>query len=105
MNKLRMGVLGTGIIIRDFHWVTLHNHPQTQVVATGNLHGASLQRLAADLNISKTYTDFAAMAADPDIDAVVNGLPNYLHAPVTIQMLAAGKHVLCEKPMAMNVAE
>jgi predicted dehydrogenase len=105
MNKLRIGVLGSGIINRDFHLPVLRNHPQAQVVAAGNLRPESLQRLAADFNIPKTYTDFAALAADPDIDAVINGLPNYLHAPVTIQMLQAGKHVLCEKPMAMNVAE
>ncbi len=105
MDKVRIGVLGTGVIFRDFHLLTLQNHPQAEIVAAGNLHPESLEHLAADFNIPKTYTDFAAMAADPDIDAVVNGLPNYLHAPVTIQMLEASKHVLCEKPMAMSVAE
>jgi len=105
MNKLRIGILGTGVINRDFHLVTLRNHPQAEVVAAANHRPESLKRLAADFNIPKTYTNFAEMAADPDIDAVINGLPNYLHAPVTIQMLEAGKHVLCEKPMALNVAE
>jgi len=105
MGKVRIGVLGTGIIIREFHLLTLQNHPQAEIVAAGNLHPESLEHLASDFNIPKTYTDFAVMAADPEIDAVVNGLPNYLHAPVTIQMLEAGKHVLCEKPMAMSVAE
>ncbi|MFN8455805.1 MAG: Gfo/Idh/MocA family oxidoreductase [Anaerolineae bacterium] len=105
MTKLRIGVLGTGIINQDFHLPVLRNHPQAEVVAAANHRPESLQRLAADFNIPKTYTDFAAMAVDPDIDAVINGLPNHLHAPVTIQMLEAGKHVLCEKPMALNVAE
>jgi len=103
--KVRIGVLGTGIIIRDFHLLTLQNHPKAEVVAAGNLHGESLAQLAGRWSIPKTYTDFQAMADDPDIDAVVIGLPNYLHAPVTMQMLAAGKHVLCEKPMATTVAE
>ena len=105
MKKLRIGILGTGIIIRGSHIITLQNHPHVEIVAVGNLHPESLNRLAADFNIPKTYTDFAEMAGDPNIDAVVNALPNYLHAPVTIQMLEAGKHVLCEKPMAMSVSE
>jgi predicted dehydrogenase len=105
MDKLRIGVMGTGIIIRDYHLLTLQKHPKAEVVAAANLHPESLERLARDWSITKTFTDFAEMAADPDIDAVVIGLPNYLHAPVTIQMLEAGKHVLCEKPMAMDVAE
>lgn len=105
MTRVRIGVVGTGIIIRDFHLVTLQDHPQAEVVAAGNLHPESLQRLATKFKIPKTYTSFEEMAADPEIDAVVIGLPNYLHAPVTIQMLKAGKHVLCEKPMAMSVAE
>jgi predicted dehydrogenase len=103
--KVRIGVLGTGIIIRDFHLLTLQNHAKAEVVAAGNLHAESLAQLAGRFDIPKTYTDLQAMADDPDIDAVVIGLPNYLHAPVTNQMLAAGKHVLCEKPMATTVAE
>lgn len=105
MDKVRIGVLGTGIIIRDFHMLTLQNNPKAEVVAAGNLHAESLERLARDFGIPRTYTDFEEVARDPDIDAVVIGLPNYLHALVTIQMLEAGKHVLCEKPMAMTVAE
>ncbi len=105
MDKLRIGILGTGVIMRDFHLVTLRDHPRAEVVAAANQHPASLERLAADFKIPRTYSSFEALAADPEIDAVINGLPNYLHAPVTIQMLRAGKHVLCEKPMAKNVAE
>jgi predicted dehydrogenase len=105
MDKLRIGLLGTGIVVRDFHLPALRNNPGAELVAAANLHPASLERLARNFDIPTTYTDFEAMAADPTIDAVVNALPNYLHAPVTIQMLEAGKHVLCEKPMAMSVAE
>lgn len=105
MAKVKIGLLGTGIIIRDFHMLTLQNNPKAEVVAAGNLHPASLKRLVKDFGIPRAYTDFEEMAADPEIEAVVIGLPNYLHAAVSIQMLEAGKHVLCEKPMAMSVAE
>jgi len=105
MQKVRIGVLGTGVIIRDFHLATLQGHPKAEVVAAGNLHAPSLQRLVDSFQIPRAYTDLDQMARDPEIDAVVIGLPNYLHAPVTIQMLEAGKHVLCEKPMATSVVE
>jgi predicted dehydrogenase len=104
-DRLRMGVLGTGAIVRDFHLPALLNNPRVEVVALGNQRSASLDQLAQAHGINATYTDFGRLAADPGIDAVVNALPNYLHAPVSIEMLQAGKHVLCEKPMAMNVAE
>src|SRR5947209_11631088 len=104
-DRLRIGVLGTGAIVREFHLPALLDNPRVEVVALGNQHATSLERLARAHGIQKTYTDFSVMAADREIDAVVNALPNYLHAPVSIEMLQAGKHVLCEKPMAMNVAE
>lgn len=105
MDKLRFAVLGTGIIIRDFHLPLLRENTRTEIVAAGNQRRPSLEKLAADFAIPKTYTDFDELADDTDIDAVIIGLPNYLHAPITIKMLQAGKHVLCEKPMAMTTAE
>ncbi|MFC2023825.1 Gfo/Idh/MocA family protein [Chloroflexota bacterium] len=105
MDRVTVGVLGTGVIVRDYHMPCLRSNPKAEVVAVGNLHTDSLQAMATDLRIPKIYDDFEVMARDEEIDAVVVALPNYLHAPVTIQMLEAGKHVLCEKPMAMSVAE
>jgi predicted dehydrogenase len=105
MDRVRIGVLGTGAIVREFHLPALLQNPRAEVVAGGNLHAASLESLASEHAIKKTYTDLDQMAEDSGIDAVVNALPNYLHAPITIKMLHAGKHVLCEKPMAMTVAE
>jgi predicted dehydrogenase len=105
MNPVRVGILGTGGIVRDFHLPALLADPRARVVALGNLHPASLEALARAYRIEKTATDFERLAQDPEIDAVVNALPNYLHAPVSIRMLQAGKHVLCEKPMAMTAAE
>jgi predicted dehydrogenase len=105
MEQVRIAVLGTGIIIRDFHLPILRECSRAKVVAAGNLHAPSLQTLAEQFAIPKTYTDFDLLAHDPEIDAVIIGLPNYLHASITVQMLRAGKHVLCEKPMAMTAAE
>jgi predicted dehydrogenase len=105
VDKVRIGLLGTGIIVSDYHALTLQHNRRAEIVAAANLHPGSLERLSKSFDIPRTFTDFGEMAKDPGIDAVVIGLPNYLHAPVTVQMLEAGKHVLCEKPMALNVAE
>lgn len=104
-EKLRFGLLGTGVIIREFHLPALQANPRAEVTALGNQRTDSLKKLAQRSGIHRTYNDFGQMARDETIDAVVIGLPNYLHAPCTIAMLGAGKHVLCEKPMAMSVAE
>lgn len=102
---LNIGIAGTGIIMRDYHLPVVMNTPGVRLAAIGNKHPDSMNRLARQYHIDRQYTDFNEMAADPDLDCIINGLPNYLHAPVTIAMLEAGKHVLCEKPMAMNLKE
>ncbi len=105
MKTVRVGIIGTGSIVRSAHLPALAANRRTQVVALGNLRGASLAALAREFQIAKTYTDLDLIAHDQAIDAVVVALPNSLHAPATICMLSAGKDVLCEKPMATTVAD
>lgn len=54
MHKVRIGILGAGVIIRDFHMLTLQNNPKAEIVATGNLHTEPLERLSKGFNIPRT---------------------------------------------------
>ncbi len=66
---------------------------------------ASAQAMAKKLGIAKAYGSYEAMLADADIEAVYNPLPNHLHVQWSIAALKAGKHVLCEKPIGLDVKE
>ena len=75
------------------------------IMAVASRDMAQAQAMAQDLNIAKAYGSYEAMLADPDIEAVYNPLPNHLHVPLTLAALEAGKHVLCEKPVGLDVEE
>ena len=104
MEALRIGLFGTGWVM-DRHARAVNAHPRARLVAAANWRQPSLDAFAERHAIPRTTTDWTALASDPEVDAIVVGTPNALHAPQAIAGLTAGKHVLVEKPMAISTAE
>jgi predicted dehydrogenase len=102
--QLRFGVLGAGQISR-VACQEINHHAAARVVAASDPHPERLAELAAGLGGLRTYADNAALLADPELDAVFIATPNAFHAPLARQALAAGKHVIVEKPFATNAIE
>jgi predicted dehydrogenase len=99
-TSIRIGIVGAGGIVRSEHVPRFRAIDGVEIVAVANRTLASSRRAAADLAIDRSFDDWHALVADPDIDAILVGAWPYLHAPVTIEALEAGKHVLTEARMA-----
>jgi predicted dehydrogenase len=104
-RPLRWGVLGTAKIGRTTVIPATQRSEHGEVVAIASRSADDAAAVAHDLGIPRAYGSYAALLADPDIDAVYNPLPNHLHATWTMQAADAGKHVLCEKPLTLDHAE
>jgi predicted dehydrogenase len=104
-NKLRFGVLSTAAIGTRQVIPAMQLGRLTTVTAIASRDLAKARDAASALNIPKAYGSYEELLADPEIDAIYNPLPNQLHVPWSIRAAEAGKHVLCEKPLSMNVAE
>lgn len=104
-KKLRFGVLSTANIGLKKVIPAMQRGQHTEVAAIASRDLARAQQAAAALNISRAYGSYEELLADPEIDAIYNPLPNHLHVQWTTKAAEAGKHVLCEKPLGMNVAE
>jgi predicted dehydrogenase/aryl-alcohol dehydrogenase-like predicted oxidoreductase len=103
-GKLAWGILGTGGIARTFARA-LTTSDTGYLLAVGSRTAESAQGFGAELGVSRCYGGYDALLADPDVQAVYISLPNHLHALWTIKCAEAGKHVLCEKPLAANYGE
>ncbi len=103
MERVRVGVIGCGSI-GTWHIDRLQK-AGAEVVAICDIRQDRLEQVKAEFEVPKAYTDYEDLLARKDLEAVVVALPNYLHKPVTVAAFQAGKHVLCEKPTAMNTAE
>ena len=101
MSKIRVGIIGVGGISRCHIEGYLKNE-SVELYAFADINEAQLQKRGKEYNITRLYTDYHDMLALPEIDAVSVCTWNSVHAPATIDALNAGKHVLCEKPMALN---
>lgn len=105
MQKIRWGILSTAKIGMEKVIPAIQQCLHAEVVAIASRSAQGAESAAAKLNIPGFYSSYEAMLYDPEIDAVYNPLPNHLHAKWSIEALKAGKHVLCEKPFAMDFDE
>ncbi|PYI53173.1 Gfo/Idh/MocA family protein [Paenibacillus flagellatus] len=104
-RNVRWGVLGcAGIAVRSVI-PGIRASRTGEVAAIASRDAAKAKETAEKLGIPKSYGSYEELLADPEIDAVYIPLPNHLHKPWTIRAAQAGKHVLCEKPIALDAAE
>jgi UDP-N-acetylglucosamine 3-dehydrogenase len=104
MRKLKVAVIGCGSIAKYRHLQEYHLNNKVEIVAVCDVVEERAEEKAAQYG-AKAFTDYKEVIKLEDVDAISVCLPNYLHAPVTIAALNAGKHVLCEKPMATSKKE
>ncbi len=108
MNKVRWGILGTAKIAREAVVPAMlkpEYRERLEVTAVASRDLAKAQAMGERFSIAKAFGSYEALLADPAIDAVYVPLPNHLHVPYSLEALAAGKHVLCEKPIALSAHE
>jgi predicted dehydrogenase len=105
MKKLRVGLIGCGGITFQNHVPGLALCPEVEVVALCDSDEVALERARQRTGAAIASRDYSEVTARDDIDAVVSATPNATHRPIALAAIAAGKHVLCEKPLAMNYAD
>ena len=103
-NLLRWGIMGTGRIAHAFAKGLQHSSTG-KLVAVGSRTQEAADRFADEFAVPRRHASYEALLADPFVDAVYISLPNHLHLEWTVRAAAAGKHILCEKPITTNHAE
>ncbi len=104
MKKIGMGLIGPGFVAAH-HIDAVRRLGDVEVVAIAGSSQESADRKAREYKVDRSYGDFRALIADPDVQVIHNTTPNHLHLPVSLAALEAGKHVISDKPLALNRAE
>jgi predicted dehydrogenase len=104
-GEIRIGIVGAGQIARTRHIPGFQALPGVRVVGICNRRRETAGRVAREFDVPRIYGNWEDLVTDPEVDAVVIGAWPYMHCPVTLAALDAGKHVLTEARMAMNARE
>src|ERR1700722_8818720 len=105
-KKLKIGIIGSGGIAQGCHLPGYASMPDLcEVIAVCDVNPEVAQKAAEKFNVPKVLSDYRELLAIKELDAVSVTTPNKYHMQPTIDALKAGKHVLCEKPLAMNADE
>jgi predicted dehydrogenase len=105
MSKVRWGILSTSNFAQAKVIPALLKCGHVEVIAIASRDQARAYEAAGRFGVPKAYGSYEELLADPDIEVIYNPAPNHLHVPWSINALEAGKHVLCEKPIGLNLAE
>ena len=107
MDKVRIGIIGCGGIANNKHMPALHRLPDVELVAFCDIIVERAEKAAKEYGVegAKVYEDYKELLKDETIDVVHVLTPNREHSFITVDALEAGKHVMCEKPMAINTEE
>ena len=105
MSTLNFALIGCGGITLQNHLPGLALCPDTRVVALCDSDPATLERARQQTGVSVTSADYAEIVQRDDVHAVIIATPNFTHPPIAQAAIANGKHVLCEKPLALNAAD
>jgi predicted dehydrogenase len=104
-RRIRVGVIGAGTFAEQCHVPGVQAHPRAEVAALCARNRQRAAAMAARLGVPEVITDYRELLARPDIDAVTIVAPDSLHMEIAVAASQAGKHVLCEKPLAQNAEE
>jgi predicted dehydrogenase len=104
-QPVRWGILSTALIGTQKVIPAMLKSKALEVAAIASRNLDTAQTTAKSLGIARAYGSYEELLADPAIEVIYNPLPNHLHVPMTLAAARAGKHVLCEKPMALNAKE
>jgi predicted dehydrogenase len=104
MKRLGMGLIGPGFVAAH-HIDAVRRLGDVDVIAVAGSSQQSAERKAREYKVDRAYGDFHALIADPDVQVIHNTTPNHLHLPVVMATLKAGKHIISDKPLALNPDE
>ena len=104
-TPVRWGVLGAANIALHKVIPAMQRSPHMEIIAIASRDATKATAAAHALGIPRAYGSYDELVADPDVEAIYNPLPNHLHVPWSIKSAEAGKHVLCEKPLALTADE
>jgi predicted dehydrogenase len=104
VKQIGVAIIGCGSIVLANHVPGLKLAPRARLVALCDSDPATLERASRETGVTATDADYAKTVARDEVDAVIVATPNFLHPPIVLAALAAGKHVMCEKPLALDFA-
>ena len=105
IKEVGIGVVGTGLWASTVHLPAYQAHPDARLVGVYDVNVEGAERAAREFGIESVFTEYEKMLSQDDIDAIDIISPNVTHVSLALAAIAAGKHVFCEKPMAMNMEE